>query len=60
MPKQIRVGDRFRDKRPPHGRWRVIAERNGVYELLSLDRPKVWRFHLASKLLDLHIYGTDE
>ena len=60
MSKEIPIGDVFRDRRPPRGRWRVTEEMNGVFVLVPLGRPAVSRFHPAAELLDPLLYMMEE
>lgn len=46
----IKLGDVFRELPAPRRRWRVIAERDGTYELGCVEKPSLSRFAQAEKL----------
>lgn len=57
---KIKIGDVFREVPAPRRRWRVVAEREGTYELGCVEKPSVSRFAQAEKLLNGLSYEPEQ
>jgi hypothetical protein len=55
----VRVGQIFRDAKPPHRAWRVTENREGLCRIERLDRPNIVRYPHCTALLDSNRYAGE-